>query len=277
MWSFFLHELRSKRGALLGWSLGMCGFVLLYVGLYPSFAEQVPGFKDLLDLPIYQALGVSTMSTFPGWLSSTVLNFMPIIVGVYALIAGTGTLAGEEERGTLENIVALPLSRWQIVTSKFLAILVTLTGILVLTALVTLSVTAWVKTQIDVNLVYGAIWWAIIAALPLLGSLAAAALLLGAFLPTRGAASGVSIFMLIASYLSNNLFGQIENLRNYRFLSPFYYFNSSATAFTEGVAWGDVAALLALTLVLFALALLSFQRRDLMTHRWFWDRPRPVQ
>ncbi|MFP3853678.1 MAG: ABC transporter permease subunit [Anaerolineales bacterium] len=274
MWNYFLHELNTKRGAIIGWSLGMAGFVLLYTGLYPSFVDTIPDFDELLQLPIYQALGISTMSSFPGWLSSTVLNFLPLIVGIFALIAGTGTLVGEEERGTLENIASLPMARWQIVTSKFLAILISLLAVLFITAAVTLAVTAWVKTQVEVEIDLISIPPAILSALPLLALFAAAAMFFGAFLPTRGPASGLAIALLISSYLSNNLFGQIESLKDYQFLSPFYYFNASATAFTQGPAVSDILVLTALTLIFFLLAFISFQRRDLMVHAWFWQRPR---
>ena len=274
MANYLLFEIKNKRGSIIGWSLGMAGFVLLYVGLYPSFIEQIPDFEGLLDLPIYQALGVSSMSTYAGWVSSTVLNFMPIILGVHALISGTGALAGEEERGTLENIAALPLARWQIVVSKFLAILFSLALILLLTAGVTLGVTAWVESQIAIELDYGSIFLAIVAALPLLAFLAAAALFLGAFLATRSAASGLSIALLISSYLTNNLFGQIESLKDFKFLSPFHYFDATETAFTQGPAAGDLLTLSGLTIALLLLAIISFQRRDLMVHAWFWRRPR---
>lgn len=274
MWQYFLFELKNKRKAIFGWGLGMIAFGLIYVGLYPSFYEQVVNFQDLLDIPIYQAMGITNMSTFSGWMSSTVLNFLPIIVGIYALTAGTGTLAGEEEKGTLENIAALPLARWQIVTAKFLAILLALLGVLIFTAVGILAITAWVATQVDIEVSYQGIFGAILAAFPLLAFLAAVSLWLGAFLPTRAAAGGVATVILIASYLSNNLFGQIEALRDYRFLSPFYYFNASETAIHEGVAAGDVLTLLALALLFFGLALLSFERRNLLTQAWFWQRSR---
>lgn len=277
MLMFFIHEVKARAGSIMGWGLGMAGFVLLYVGLYPSFVDQVPNFEELLELPIYQALGITTMTTYSGWVSSTVLNFLPIIVGVFALIAGTATLAGEEEAGTLENIVTLPLARWQIAASKYLAILVILLGILLVTALVAMGVTVWVTTQVEIDVSQSQILVAILAAFPLLSLLAAAALFLGTFLPTRAAANGVSIALLIASYLSNNLFGQIENLERYRFVSPFYYYDSSATAFSEGPAAADILTLSLLALLFFALAALSFERRDLTTHAWFWQRPREAQ
>jgi hypothetical protein len=66
MFDLFLHELKIRRGAILGWGIGIGAFSMVYVGIYPSLGEQMTAFQDVLDLPIYQALGVSDMTTFEG-------------------------------------------------------------------------------------------------------------------------------------------------------------------------------------------------------------------
>ena len=74
-----------------------------------------------MDLAIYQAMGMS-FGTFEGCIASTVTNLVPLSCCIYAVINGTGTLAGEEDNGRLELIVALPIPRWQIVAVKALAL-----------------------------------------------------------------------------------------------------------------------------------------------------------
>jgi ABC-2 type transport system permease protein len=112
------QELLFRRNAIIGWSLGLCFFPLVYIAIYPSVAEEMAG---LADLEIYRALGMN-LGTFPDWVGSILIVFMPLIAAIYALINGTGTLAGEEEDGRLEMIVTLPLARWQIVAAKALAL-----------------------------------------------------------------------------------------------------------------------------------------------------------
>lgn len=77
-------------------------------------------FQEMMDLAFYQALGIS-MASFEAYAASTITNLIPVILAIYAVINGTGTLAGEEDDGRLETIVALPIPRWQIVTVKALA------------------------------------------------------------------------------------------------------------------------------------------------------------
>ena len=108
------QEILFRRNAIIGWGLGLCFFPIVYIGIYPSVAEEM---KGLADLEIYQAMGLS-LGTFEDWVSSIILLFVPLLASIYALINGTGTLAGEEEDGRLEMIVTLPMPRWQIVTVK---------------------------------------------------------------------------------------------------------------------------------------------------------------
>jgi putative exporter of polyketide antibiotics len=39
------QELKFRRGAILGWSLGLCFFPLVYIGIYPSVAEQMAAWQ----------------------------------------------------------------------------------------------------------------------------------------------------------------------------------------------------------------------------------------
>ena len=117
MLRLLLQELRFRRNAMIGWGLGLCFIPVTYIGLYPSIADQMAAFQEILDLAIYRAMGFS-MGSFEGYMASTVTNLVPVILCIYAIINGTGTLAGEEDDGRLELIVALPIPRWQIVTVK---------------------------------------------------------------------------------------------------------------------------------------------------------------
>ena len=120
MLRLLLQELRFRRNAIIGWGIGLSLLPAMYVSFYPQFADQLDDMQAILDLDIYKAMGMS-FGTFEDWMASTVINIVPIILAIYAIIDGTGTLAGEEDNGRLELIVALPISRWQIVAVKAIA------------------------------------------------------------------------------------------------------------------------------------------------------------
>ncbi len=275
MFSLFLHEVKSRQGSILGWGLFTAFLALVYIPIYPQFAEQMAGFQGLLDLPIYQALGINSMLTFADYVSSTLLNFLPIILGIFAITAGTGALAGEEDKGTLELLVTLPISRTQLVIAKALGLLVTLILALLLTLIGAMVSVAIANPQLETPISFGQMAAAIANVLPLLAFFMMASLFFGAFLPTRSTAGMAAAALLIISFVGNNLVTLVESLKDFKFIFPHNYYAATAEAFTIGVRTGDALVLLGSALVMFLLALLAFNRRNLMTGTWFWKRQRP--
>ena len=180
MLRLFLQELRFRRNGMIGWGLGLCFFPIVYVGLYPSFAEQMASFNEIMDLAIYQAMGIS-MGSFEDYMASTVTNLVPVILCIYAVINGTGTLAGEEDDGRLELIVALPTPRWQIVAVKAaalgLALLVILAIVSAGAALTLQSISGEIETQVTP----GEVFFSLLSAWPLAMTVGMISLFLGAF------------------------------------------------------------------------------------------------
>ena len=125
MFRLLWQELRFRRNGIIGWGIGLSLYVAMYVGLYPSFADQLAGF-DLSGMALYEAMGLSEMTSFAGYATGTFVNLAPIVLSIYAILSGSGTLAGEEDEGKLELMVTLPIPRWQIVTAKALATAVAL-------------------------------------------------------------------------------------------------------------------------------------------------------
>jgi len=275
MLNLITHEIKIRRGAIFGWGFGAAGFALMYLSLYPQFADQMSAFQDILDLPIYKALGVTSMSTFSGYASSTLINFLPIILGIYALITSTFTLAGEEDHGTLEILVTLRLARWQIVVAKGIAMIITIFLIILITEAGGLLSLYLVLQQVNIDVSTFQFVLVILNALPITYFFMMLGFFLGAFLPTRGSASMTATAILIISYLGNNLFNLVERLKEWRRFFPFYYYDSTAQVFQEGIHIGDVLVLLSGALLLWILAILCFNHRNLMTHAWFWQRPHP--
>lgn len=275
MFSLIAFELKQRRNGIIGWGLGGAGFALLYLTLFPSLADQVQAFEDILDLPIYQALGVSTMVTFEGYASSTFLNLVPLILSIFMVTTATYALAGEEDRGVLENIVTLQLARWQIVIAKAIALLIALILIMVIVEAGGLISLFSVKQQLEVEAGYAAFAQTMLNMFPLLFFFLMFSLWAGSFFPTRGIASMVATFLLIVSYLGNNLFDMLENLKDWKWIFPFYYYKHSPEAFEHGIYWNDFLLLSGAGLLFLAIAILCFERRNLTTRAWFWQRPKP--
>jgi ABC-2 type transport system permease protein len=277
MLRLLLQELRFRRGAMIGWGLGLLFFPVIYVGMYPSFSEQMAAFQDILEMPIYQAMGM-TFAGFEGYVASTVTNLVPIIVCVYAVINGTGTLAGEEDNGRLELIVALPTPRWQIVAVKALALGIALAVILAITSAGAGLTLAAIQSQVETPVSPLDLFLGLMAAWPLAMAVGMISLFLGAFAPGRRAASMLAAVVVIVSYLGSNLTGMIESLENIDWLFIFGFYDATGAGLVEGQQAGDVLVLLAVGLAAFGLAVFFFQRRSITVGVWPWQKGRiPVE
>jgi len=124
-----LKTLRDQGRSLMWWVIGVGGLVLYLAAFYPSMREipEINKFIEQIPDPLLKTLvGEITDFTSPeGYLHSQLFFFMaPVIFLVFTLAQGSGAIAGEEERGTLDMLLANPLPRWQVVSEKFLAMIV---------------------------------------------------------------------------------------------------------------------------------------------------------
>ncbi len=272
MFKLLLHELRIRRGAILGWGIGMAVFAGYIIILYPEFAEPMAA-MNLEDIALYQILGdFSEFASFTGFVSAEVLIFLPLLLAIYAIVNGTGTLAGEEDNGTLEPIMALPLPRWQLVLSKAIALSLALLLILLIVGLAMAVSTNSLPEDIETSGVTAAdMILTALAIWPLVGFFAMLSLFLGALMPSRRIAAITATVILVVSYFGNNLASMVDWLERIQPLFPFYYFDS-ANLLKEGPDTQDTLILLAAGAVSLILALVFFQLRNVTVGAWPWQR-----
>jgi len=264
------QELKFRRGAILGWGLGLLFFPLVYIVIYPSVAEEMAG---LADLEIYKAMGVS-LGTFADWIGSILIVFLPLVASIYAIINGTGTLAGEEEDGRLEMLVTLPLPRWTIISAKALALNISTFIILLVNAAVSLVAFEAIKDQIETSLTGKDIFISVISTWPLIFAVAMLSMFLAAFCANRRFASMFAAAVLVISYFGSNLAASTKILEPFEPFFLFTYLDASGPAISAGQASGDILVLLGVGMVSFILAVIFFQKRRLTVGMWPWQSAR---
>lgn len=268
MFSLLKYELNSRWVAIVGWGIGLALFGTMYTSFFPQVEEEMAG---LADLSIYQAMGVD-LTSFEGYIASVVVQFVPLLLGIYAIITSTEALAGEEDSGTLELILSTPLERWQIVSMKAIAIAVATLLILAIAGLgnaLTLSV---IKASVEIDVTAMQLYLAVLSSWPIILAFLMVSLFSGAYLPNRRTAALFMTVIFVVSYFGENLAGMVKSLDFLKPLSPFTYFDASANVFAEGVQAKDVGVLLGIAALFFVLALLSFQRRNVTVGAWPWQR-----
>ena len=271
MFRLLLQELRSRRNAIIGWAIGLTFLPAMYVGIYPQFEAELAGMEAILEMEIYKAMGMS-FGTFEDWMASTVINIVPILVAIYAVLDGTGTLAGEEDSGKLELVVALPIKRWQIVTVKAIALGIALFLILLLVAISTTIVFLAIENDVETSLTAWDVFWSLLYTWPIVMAFGMISLFLGTFAPSRRIAALIATVVVVVSYFGANLAAQVSALESIKPLFLFNYLDSTVALWVNGPQASDVLILLGVVLVAFLLAVVFFQRRDITVGAWPWQR-----
>lgn len=271
MWRLFWQELKFRRNSILGWGLGLALYVSSYIVLYPSMQGQLAAF-NLEGIAIYEALNVADMASFEGYVSGSVINLLPIFLGIFALMNGSSALAGEEDDGRLELILTLPLARWQLVLAKALAFAVAAWLIILLLAL-SLVASFWaVESQISSSLSSADLFWSCFWMYPLVLATGMIALFFSAYLPDRRTAVLAAALVFTVSYVGNTLANMDDALNGVRWLFLFNYYQVTPDIFSQGPNVGHLLTLFGVALLFLGLAVWAFQRRNVTVGAWPWQR-----
>ncbi len=262
--SIWSKTLRDYRVAILAW-----GFAL---GLFAAvdFAESTPTtiatFGGLA--PLFRVLGDPYQIQTPeGFITWRIMElFVPLAISFWPILAGARLVRGEEERGSMEVLLATPRSRTRLLLSKLSALLIALILIVLLFALGLIAGQARLEGHADVVR-------ALLAGLNL--SLLAfffgcLALLVSQFTTSRAVAAGWVSGLLVLSVLLDST-GRLLNGSWVQYLSPFYYYNLNRPLIPSFPDQPLAAVLLASLAVLCAGAsLLLFARRDIGGLAFSW-------
>jgi len=270
MLNLLKHEVFSRRWAIIGWGIALTLFGSMYIAIYPEFASEMQG---LAGIAIYQAMGMD-IASFAGFIASVAVQILPIIFGVYMIMAGTGTLAGEEENGTLELVMAMPLHRWKILAMKALGLMIVALLTLVIVGVGCSLTLGLVKQTTEADVTLPQLFVAMVGAWPLMVAILAMSMFFATVMPSRMLAVTVMIAFYLVSYLLQSIAALVESLEGIKALSIFNYFDSTTTVFEEGIKFGDVAVLLTIAVAFFGLALVFFEQRNITVGEWPWQRRR---
>jgi ABC-2 type transport system permease protein len=242
---------------VIGYGLALLVFAATSVWLWPSVRDTLQNFEVPPALEAIIGSDVN-FATPAGYLSGRYFGWTEILVIVFAVIAGTGAIAGEEAAGTIELLLAQPIARATAVLEKLAALVVASVAIVAIGFVGFLISVPTV--DIDISIVDLGI--ACATMLPITLFFLALALWAGAVAPSRTTAAAALIGVATITYFIYTLSNGIGSVQWLRYATPFYYYGNGSSL-THGVVWWHVGVLLALAVVFVVLTLLTFDRRDI--------------
>lgn len=257
----FKHMLRRLRWQIIGWSFGVVLYDLLLAFFYPSMADMGDAIIDYIKafpqgmVAFFE--NIYAIATPMGYLDVYFFSYMHLIIGILAIGTGAGLLAGDEERGTLDLVMAQPVSRSELFWGRWTALLA---------AFVIILAVGWLSWALPSGSIGLDLTWTqlLLPFLPLLAVLmlfASLALLLSMILPAARIAGMVTGALLVGNYLLMGLANLNEKLRPVMEYTPLHYYQGGTAVEGLEVCW--LLGLLAGTLLVTASAWLLFLRRDI--------------
>ncbi len=252
---------REHRRTLIGFGIGLVLTELLYMAVYPSMRDSAADLQAMMDnLPeAFRKLFGEDIASPAGYLRSQLFGELGVILFLVVSIgAGARAIAGEEEARTLDLLLATPVRRAQVLWSKAIT-LVALLSVLGAVAFFTVLVFGPIF-----DLHVGAPDLATAMLMLTLTSIAFAsiALAIGASTGHRSTAIAATTAIAVAMYVVNALGLTVEALEPLRPLSLFRWF-MSPLLITGGFAPRNVAVLITVSGLAYAVAHVRFGRRDL--------------
>src|SRR3970282_2205302 len=129
--NIYTHEFRTRLKSVVIWSLAVTALLCIFFSLFSVFADQAALMNEMLaKFPpeMRAAFGLDKMdlATVLGFYSFIFL-FVQLCLAIQAGNYGFGLVSIEESELTADFLLSKPVSRTQVLTSKLLAALTSLT------------------------------------------------------------------------------------------------------------------------------------------------------
>jgi ABC-2 type transport system permease protein len=237
-------------------------YVFWIATFYPALKPNMAMYDDMLKNPTFQALigdSVASMGTFSGFLTMEVFSYMGLVLGAYFIFMAASFAAGEIEQKSSELLLSLPVPREAIILSRFVAMLPYI-------AVITLAMLAAIYAGSRYIGEDASIKWFAYAMLFMglfLVAVGALALLVSSLMSDGRRAALISLGILLAMFLVENIGSMVTSIDWARKLSLFHYAKMSSIVIDQEVVWSNAAILVAVAAVCLILAVIAFRRRDI--------------
>jgi len=263
----FMETMRRNWRQMVYWGMGLLLYAVSIFLILPDetglegYGEVLEGF----DEAVLSALGIAgdfDIGTPEGYIGYSFFGFVLLIMSVYAVIAGLNITAVDEDSGTMDVVLSLPVTRWQVIVEKIAAYTVIVFGIGLIS-----FVGMMIGQQLAgdrVSFDTGTVLAACLGFAPPTILMIAITAFVGTVARRRTTATAIAGGFVVASYLINAV-GSVLNNDLGDAIKQVSVFNHYAgtDVFGGGVQLSSVLLVVVVTLVLVVGAVQFFEQRDI--------------
>lgn len=247
---------------MIWWSIGIVSLVVLTLAFYPTIHNQAAQLNKSfgsLDSSTLALFGGTDFFSPVGYLNSQLIYLMlPLILIILGVGLGSSLIGREEADGTIESLLARPISRSRLLLAKALAGAFIIFSVALVGSVVIIAMAQAVSIGIPLANIAAACF----ACFMLVLTFSTASFLLAATGRGRAAALGVTVVYALGGYIIGSLASTIHWLQKPSMIFPYHYYRS-ADILRGTFDWSSIIFFGVFTAVCMVLAWLSFRQRDL--------------
>ena len=261
--NIFIRELKANRKALIIWSICMALLVLSGMGKFTAYAaggtssavfDKLPNtMKVILGLNGFEVTKLSGFFAF-------LFPYIELTTAIHAALLGSSIIAKEERDKTTEFLIAKPISRNRIITSKLLAALTNVIVINLVSLLSSLVIVPTFDTGEDITgeiLTLHVIMFIVQLIYLSLGALLASGL-------RKPKISGsIAADIIIVGYIVSKVTELASYLKVFNVISPFTYFDLQKAVYGNEISVSTTLLCAAAIVVFTGFSYFFYQRRDM--------------
>lgn len=247
--------LRDQRRAPLTWGGGFGAMCALMAAIWPSIEDSMAKLVENYPAGLMKAFGITRLDTVERYVDAEMLSIIvPLAMAFFAVRCATRATVGAEERGHLDTLLSLPVSRRVVVLGSF-----AVTALVVAAVLAVMAAMTWVAATIAgagasasaLAAGFGNVW-------PLAMAFAGLAALAAGISSRPATVTAVALGTLVAMYVVD-LLGKLS-AAPLRALSAFRYYGS---AIQDGFDLSHAIGLTLVAIVLTTIGAALLERRDI--------------
>lgn len=264
MTAIFWRVVKNNKIAIIAYSLSGFAFLWLYFAIFPSLQSQSQNYSAILQsLPpaLLKIFGmISNSLSIENLLSAKHFSLVWPIMAIFLVASyGGNTLAGEIEKGTLELLLALPISRIKLFFSKYYVGLVGLVIFVIFSILTAIPLAELYHFDYNINsfLMMG------ILGLLFAWSIYALTIFFSSVFDEKGKVFSYVGSILIVMYVLNIIALLKDNLVNLKYFSFFYYFDYTDALMNHHIGYITYLLFIGVIVIFTLLGSIYFSKRDI--------------
>lgn len=258
-----LRELRAHTKSIFIWSV--CIIAIMFMGMSEFSAyynnPEMAAILDQMPEGLMKAFGMdstslTTVHGFYGVLST--YNF--IIIGIHAVLLGSGIIAKEERDKTAEFLMTMPVSRTKVVLMKLTSALIICVIMICVVDVTALLITAQYNPGDKFYTFLGLSTLGLFLIQMIFMSFG---MMVSSIMKRYKKSGTASLTVLLVTYVFSIAAAMNEQLDFLKYLTPFKYFEATTLLVKESVEGIYVLISVILTLVFLGVSFVVYPRRDL--------------